>query len=147
MSIGDYCEQPAATVRAGETVRAAAQRMKLAGVGTLIVVEGDRPVGIVSDRDLVLGALCERLDAGALRVEEVASRPLVTIHRDAPVREAIRVMKRRAIRRLPVVDDKGALVGIASADDLTTLAVGELSALSAANAAQTPPSGAQRSES
>jgi CBS domain-containing protein len=147
MSIGDYCERPAATVRAGESVRAAAQRMKLAGVGSLIVVEGDRPVGIVSDRDLVLGALCKRLDTGALRVEEVASRPLATIHRDAPVREAIRLMKRRAIRRLPVVDDKGALVGIVSADDLTTLAVGELSGLAVAIAAQTPPSDAQRSES
>ncbi len=146
MPIGDYCEKPAATVRGEETVRTAAQRMRLAGLGSLVVVKDGRPIGLVTDRDLVLETLCKRLDPGALRVEEIASRPLVTIEQDAPVREAVRRMRRHAIRRLPVVDDKGQLVGIVAADDLLALAAGELSGLAVAIRAQAPSSEADRRE-
>jgi CBS domain-containing protein len=144
MPIGDYCQRPAATVLSSETVRSAAQRMKLAGLGSLVVVRDGRPVGIVTDRDLALEILCKRLDAGAVRIEELASRPLVSVHQDAGVREAVRVMARRGIRRLPVVDDKGDVVGIVAADDLVMLAIGELSGLAVALGAQAPPSDAQR---
>jgi CBS domain-containing protein len=144
MPIGDYCERPAATVLGSDSVRSAAQRMKLAGVGSLVVVRDGQPVGLVTDRDLVLETLCKRLDAGAIRVEEIASRPLVTVNQDAPVREAIRLMSRRGVRRLPVVDDKGEIVGIVAADDLTTLAITELSALAVAIGAQAPQAEAQR---
>lgn len=138
MSIGDYCQKPATTVLASESVRSAAQRMKLTGLGSLVVVRDGRPVGIVTDRDLALEILGKRLDAGAVRVEEVMSKPLVTVHQDAPVREAVRLMARRSVRRLPVVDEKGDLVGIAAADDLATLAIGELSSLVVAIGAQAP---------
>lgn len=146
MPISDYCEKPAVTVRADETVRAAAERMRLAGLGSVAVVKDGRPIGIVTDRDLVLGTLGKRLDAGAVRVEELVSRPLVTIEQDASVREAARRMRRYAVRRLPVVDDKGQLVGVVAADDLLALTAGELSGLAAAIRAQAPASDETRRE-
>lgn len=132
MPIGDYCEKPAATVRSDETVRAAAQRMRDEGLGSLAVVKDGLPTGIVTDRDLVLGMLCNRLDAGAITVDEIASRPLVTIEQERPVRDAVRLMRRHGLRRLPVVDDKGQLVGFVAADDLVSLAAAELSGLAVA---------------
>ena len=132
MSIDDYCEKPAATVRGEETVRAAAQRMQQEGLGSLVVVTDGRPVGMVTDRDLMLETLCNRLDPGSVRVEEIASRPLVSVEQDAPVREAVRMIRRHGVRRLPVVDDKGQLVGIVAADDLLSLAAAELSGLAVA---------------
>jgi CBS domain-containing protein len=138
MPIGDYCQKPAATVRSGETVRAAARRMREEGLGSLVVVKDGRPTGILTDRDLVLEILCNRLDPGAVSVDEIASRSLVTIEQEAPVREAARMIRRHAVRRLPVVDDKGQLVGIVAADDLLALAAAELSGLAGAVRAQRP---------
>lgn len=138
MSIDDYCEKPAATVRGEETVRAAAQRMQQEGLGSLVVVTDGRPVGMITDRDLMLETLCNRLDPGSVRVEEIASRPLVSVEQDAPVREAVRMIRRHGVRRLPVVDDKGQLVGIVAADDLLSLAAAELSGLAVAVRSQSP---------
>ena len=138
MAIVDFSQRPATTVLASDSVRSAAQRMKLAGLGSLIVVEDGRPVGIVTDRDLVLEILGKRLDASAVRVGEVMSKALYTVHQDAPVREAVRLMARRGVRRLPVVDDKGDVVGVVAADDLAMLAIGELSSLVVAIGAQAP---------
>jgi CBS domain-containing protein len=138
MPIGDYCEKPAATVGGAETVRTAAQRMAQEGLGSLAVVVDGRPVGIVTDRDLVLETLGNRLDPGSVSVEEIASRPLVSIDQNAPVREAVRMIRRHAIRRLPVVDEEGELVGIVAADDLLSLAAAELGGLAVAVRSQSP---------
>lgn len=138
MSIGDYCQKPAATVQGEETVRAAAKRMTLAGLGSMAVVKDGRPIGILTDRDLALETLCKRLDADTVRVEEILPHPVVTIEQEASVREAARRMRKHAVRRLPVVDDKGMLVGIVASDDLLELAAGELSGLATAIRAQAP---------
>jgi CBS domain-containing protein len=147
MPIDDYCEKPAATVLGSETIRAAAQQMKNAGLGSLVVVADGRPQGIVTDRDLVLGALCNRLDPGAVTVAEIASHPLVSIEQESSVGEAVRMIHQHAVRRLPVVDDKGELVGIVAADDLLSIAAEELNGLSAAVRAQRPIGDAGRRES
>ncbi len=138
MPIGDYCQKPAATVRGDETIHAAATRMKQERIGSLAVVEERRPVGIVTDRDVVLETLCKLLDAGSVKVGEIASRPLVSIEQDAPVREAVRMIRRHGVRRLPVVDEKGQLVGIVTGDDLLSLVAGELNGLTVAVHTQTP---------
>jgi signal-transduction protein with cAMP-binding, CBS, and nucleotidyltransferase domain len=107
-------------------------------LGSVVVVKNGSPVGIVTDRDLVMGTLCSRLDPGALSIAEVASRPLVTIAQEAPVREAVQMIRRHAVRRLPVVDENGQLVGIVAADDLVPLLAGELSGLAVALRTQSP---------
>jgi CBS domain-containing protein len=121
--------------------------MKQEGLGTLAVVADGRPVGIVTDRDLVLETLGKQLDPGAVRVEEIALRSLVTIDQDAPVREAARMIRRHAVRRLLVVDDKGQLVGIVAVDDLLSLAAAELGGLAVAVRAQSPSPDSSRRES
>jgi CBS domain-containing protein len=146
MPIDDYCEKPAVTVLGNETVRMAAQRMKSAGLGSLVVVADGRPTGIVTDRDLVIGTLCNRLDPGSVRVDEIASRPLVTIEQERSVGEAVRVIRHHAVRRIPVVDEKGGLVGIVAADDLISMAAGQLSGLAAAIRAQRPRNDLERRE-
>jgi len=110
--------------------------MKSEGLGCLVVVTDGRPNGIVTDRDLVLRTMCTRLDPGAVRVDEIASYPLVTIDHESSVEEAVRVIRHHAVRRLPVVDEKGVLVGLIAADDLLSLAGGELSRLTVAVHAQ-----------
>jgi CBS domain-containing protein len=138
MSIGDYCQKPAATVGGEETVRAAAQRMKREGLGSLVVVKDGGPLGIVTDRDLMIETLCNRIDPGTVRVEEVVAGPLLSVGQEAPVREAIRIICRKGVRRLPVVDEKQQLVGIVAADDLLQLIAAELSGLAVAVRAQSP---------
>jgi CBS domain-containing protein len=138
MTIADYCQKPAASVGGEETVRAAAQRMSQEGLGSLVVVKEGAPDGIVTDRDLMIETLCNRMDPGNVRVAEIASGPLVTVGQEAPVREAVRIIRRQGVRRLPVVDEKQQLVGIVAADDLLQLFAGELSGLAVAVRAQSP---------
>lgn len=132
MSIGNYCERPARTIGPEETVRAAAQRMAREGVGCLVVVADNEPKAIVTDRDLVLEVFCNNLDASVVPVGEIAAGRLVSVREDASVAEAGRIMARHAVRRLPVVDEKGHLVGVVTADDMMRLVVGELAGLAAA---------------
>ena len=136
MSVATYCTRSVFRVEADASARAVAERMTQQGMGCAIVVENQRPVGIVTDRDLVLEVLCRRLDAGSVPVGELATRPAITIREDAALGEALRTLGRRGIRRLPVVDDGGKLVGILTADDLMQVVAGELAGLGAAVHAQ-----------
>jgi len=139
VSIGAYCRRSVCAIGPEETARAAAERMDREGVGCLVVVEDGRPVGLLSDRDLALTILCDRLDAGAVSVGEIAAQPATTIAEDAPVAEAARRVRSSGLRRLPVVDADGRLVGILTADDLVGLAVGQLAHLAGAIEQQRPP--------
>jgi signal-transduction protein with cAMP-binding, CBS, and nucleotidyltransferase domain len=105
-----------AVIEAGSSITDAARRMNDAVVGALVVVEGDRPLGIVTDRDLVIRAMTHGLPADA-RVDAVMSTELVTLDADADVRDAFRLVHAKAIRRLPIVE-QGRLVGLISTDDL-----------------------------
>mgnify|MGYP001821198438 CR=1 FL=1 len=147
MPIGDYCQSPVATIRSDETARAAARRMRDEGLGCLAVVTDGHLQGVITDRDVVLETLCHRLDPGAVRVGEIASREAVTIDQRSPVREAVRLIRRHTLRRLPVVDDKGQLVGIVASDDLFSLFAAELNGLAVAVRAQSTGAEAVGSES
>jgi CBS domain-containing protein len=95
-------------------------------VGALVVVERDRPIGIVTDRDLALRAL-GRWRGPNVPVAEVMSTELVVVHVGDRLDEALYTMRRTGVRRLPIVDDTGFLVGVVSLDDLLVLLTGELS--------------------
>jgi len=98
------------------TIRDAAQLMDEAGVGSLAVIEGDRLVGIVTDRDLVRRGLARRLTAEA-RVDGVMSAPVITISADADLHEAFGIFRTHALRRLAVVRGEQ-FVGTITIDDL-----------------------------
>jgi len=132
MPIGAYARRTAHTVSPEETARAAAQRMEKEGIGCLVVVADQRPVGILTDRDLALRLLREKLDSGAVRVRELMRAPVVTVCADAALEVALRTLRTAAVRRLPVVDAEGKLIGIVAADDLLRLVTTELGDLAEA---------------
>lgn len=102
----------------------AAQTMKQEDVGSLPVVEDDRLIGILTDRDIVLRAVAERVDPQSINVGDVASRDLVTVEPDQDLDEALVLMARHRVRRLPVVED-GRLVGMLAQADVAVEAKGK----------------------
>jgi CBS domain-containing protein len=99
-----------------QSLAEAADVMKDEDVGSVPVVDDGRLVGILTDRDIVIRAVAERRDPQAVKVDEVASRELVTVEPEQDLDEALTLMARHQVRRLPVVEG-GQLVGmIAQAD-------------------------------
>ena len=94
----------------------AAQAMKQEDVGSLPVVEGGRLLAVLTDRDIVVRAVAEGVDLQATRVGDVASREPVTVGPEEDLDEALRLMARHQVRRLPVVDEQGLVGMLAQAD-------------------------------
>lgn len=105
------------TIRPGTSVRDAAKTMIQKEKGPLPIVKGDRPVAIVTDRDLVAHVLAEGRDPDSTTVDDVASRDLATIEPDKDVNEARRLMAQRELDRI-LVTQGGRLVGIISEADI-----------------------------
>ena len=105
------------TVTPDSTVEEAARLMRDGDVGSIPLVEGTKCIGTVTDRDIVLRVVAEsrQLDT---RVGEIASKQLVTVDPQQPVDEAMRLMAEHQVRRLPVCEDDGRLVGIVSQADI-----------------------------
>lgn len=103
------------TIDSQSTVFDAAELMSRKGVGDLIVVENEMPVGIVTERDFVRRLVAKRRSFDT-KVSDVMSKPLITINSDASIKEAARKMVKSSIRRLPVLEDHK-LVGILVVSD------------------------------
>ncbi len=99
------------------TVVEAARLMRDEGIGDVIVTDGDRAAGIVTDRDIVVRAVADGRAPESVRLEQVGSQDLTAVSPDDPVERAIEIMRERAVRRVPVVED-GRPVGIVSIGDL-----------------------------
>lgn len=112
------------------TVAEAAQLMKNDDIGSLPILDGEQLAGMVTDRDIVVRAIAEGKDPRGMPVREVASRELVTVHADEELSRALQLMASQQVRRLPVVDDDGRLVGILAQADVAVeakeKAVGEM---------------------
>lgn len=126
-SIGDLMTSNPKTVEATSTIAEAAQIMKSEDTGIVPVVEGERLVGTITDRDITIRVVAEGNDPQTTSVEEVASTDLVTVDPQQDLSEALRLMAQHQVRRLPVVEEDGRLIGIVSqadvaraADDSTT---------------------------
>lgn len=122
MSINTLFNPNVATVSAGEDVAAAAELMREEHVGDLIVVEqrgaGMVPVGILTDRDIVVGVVAKRVAPDQVTVGDTMTRDVLTVREDASLEYAVREMRRRGVRRAPVVRANGDLVGVIALDDL-----------------------------
>ena len=105
------------TVETGASAQEAARLMKSEDVGSIPIVEGDRLVGIITDRDIALKIVAEGKDVQS-SVGEIASRDLVTIDPQQSLEEAARLMGQHQLRRLPVVEEDGKLVGIVAQADV-----------------------------
>ncbi len=133
MPIGDVCIRDVVIARRETTAREAARLMAGNHVGNLVVVEdvGGRkvPVGIITDRDIVRNVVAEGLDARVFTVGDLVSRDLVRAEEQQGIYECMQQMRINGIRRMPVVDTKGSLVGIISLDDLIQLLAAEMNEL------------------
>jgi CBS domain-containing protein len=126
MSVGSICTPCVDLASADETTQAAAQRMRDRRVGTLVILdEAKKPVGILTDRDLVIHALAEGKDPRVAKVAEVMTPDPRTISEAAPIEQALSLMRSGAFRRVPVTGSGGQLVGLVSLDDILSLLADE----------------------
>jgi CBS domain-containing protein len=134
MAIGEICSRDVVFVARNESCAQAARLMREHHVGSLVVVqENERrvPVGMLTDRDLAVGVMALGLDPEKT-IAEAAMRPdVVVVREDEGIGRAIALMRNRGVRRLPVVDEAGTLVGMLAADDLIELFADEMSGLAA----------------
>jgi CBS domain-containing protein len=121
---------------ADSTVPAVAALMRKHHVGDVIVVEGAAenrmPLGIITDRDIVIEAVALDIDTSVLTAGDLMSAPLVTVAENAGLVETLRLMRNHKIRRIPVVTPSGSLYGIVTADDIMNLLAMEMSLMTAA---------------
>jgi CBS domain-containing protein len=96
----------------------AAQAMRDAGIGDVVITEGPTLAGLVTDRDIVVRAIAERLDPETTTIGQIATRELMMVPASATVEDAVQAMRDRAVRRLLVCDADRKLVGIISLSDI-----------------------------
>lgn len=156
MNVGEVCVRTVAVVQQQESVLAAAQVMREHGTGDVLVVErkdgGNEPIGILTDRDVVLRGVCAGRDLATTTAFELMTIAPVVAQESESVLALIERMRGHGVRRVPVVTDDGTLVGIVAYDDLVELLAGTLAKLTMvvdrgrdreANAASWSPSGAR----
>jgi len=122
MLAGEYCNRDVAILGKTDSVVKAAQLMRECHVGDVLVVESRNdervPVGILTDRDIVIGVLAEEVDINIVTVEDVMSCKLITSRESDDLMITIKRMRANGVRRIPIVNQRGGLVGILSTDDI-----------------------------
>ncbi len=134
MKVRDFTWRKPVTIEVDETVSVAAQRFADAGVGALIVIDQGRPVGIVTDRDLVVRGMAHRVDPES-RIDALMSMGVTALDAEEDAAELYAVFAREAIRRVPIVDHD-TVVGVVSIDDVLVSTAGELADLTKVLSAQ-----------
>lgn len=136
MTIGAICNHEVITVQRDTTVLQAAKLMRQHHVGDVVVVENHKedskgklvPIGIVTDRDVVIELVATELDCRVITTGDIMAANLTVVKDSAGIFETIQIMTNKGVRRLPVVDVHGKLVGIITLDDLLLLLAKEMGA-------------------
>ncbi|CEG55536.1 CBS domain-containing protein [Legionella fallonii] len=130
MRIGEYCNQDVITMNGEESVKAAAELMRRHHVGDIVLVDERNgqyiPRGIITDRDIVIEVVAKGIDADSLTVQDIITRPLLTVHEDESLLNCLKLMRVKGVRRLPVVNENKVLMGVISFDDITAVLSGML---------------------
>lgn len=130
LNAGEICSRIVVVAERDTPLPAAARRMREQHVGCLVVVDetgsGRRVVGMLTDRDIVTAVMAQALDPSALRVEDVMSADVVTAREADAFAELLAMMRRKGVRRLPVIDPQGVLVGLVTLDDLLEILAEQL---------------------
>jgi CBS domain-containing protein len=141
MNIGEICSREVYVAKPSEPLAEAAREMCRRNVGTVVVVERQgelvRPIGIVTDRDIVRALVQRAARIDELEIGSVMTWSPLALREDSEIGEAIEFLSESTIRRAPVISDTGDLVGIVSIDDLLPIVSEELGALTRLIARQT----------
>ena len=125
MTVGKVCNRQVTTVDIEDSILDAVHLMRRHHVGDVIVTrstpDGRRPVGILTDRDIVIELLGEDVDPSAVGIKDVMSAELLTATESDSIRDSVKRMRTAGVRRMPVVDADGKLVGIFTLDDAIDL--------------------------
>ena len=112
MSLGNLCRREVVVVNQGTPIKEAVKFMEEKNIGSVIVVGGGKPVGIATDRDILLRVVNKGLDPEKSSVDDVMTKEIVTLREDMGLFEALEQVKGKGIRRFPIVDARGNLKGI-----------------------------------
>ena len=125
MQVADICNRDVVTLASDASLREAARVMRERHVGDVVIVDapdpGQTPLGILTDRDIVVEVLARDVDLDSVAIGDTMSFELLSIGEDQSIDDAIELMRGKAVRRAPVVDGNGALAGVVSVDDLIGL--------------------------
>lgn len=133
MSVGEFCNREVIVVERSESVREAVHLMRKHHVGSVVVIDkaGNvvKPLGILTDRDIVIEVLAEDVDPAAVNIGDIMSTEPVTVDESVTLLDALEVMRKRGVRRTLVVNDKGYLLGVLAVDDILELLGEQVAAL------------------
>lgn len=137
MKVGEICERDVVVCARDATVVTAAKLMRHHHVGCVVVADRTNgglgtPLGILTDRDIVLGVTALDLEADVITAGDIMLRDLCTVRADQDVLDAMHIMRSKGVRRLPVVNGEGLLLGIVSFDDVLGHVTEQLSELTRA---------------
>ena len=134
MSVGEFCNRQVVITSPESDIVSVAKLMRKHHVGDVVIVQGkegedNMPLGIITDRDLVIELMAKEVPFDSVTVGDAMSYELVTCRESDGIWEALQRMESRGIRRMVVVNDEGSLVGILTVDDLLELLAEEMTAL------------------
>ncbi len=122
IKITDYMTKPVVTVKATETIRGAVKKMDHYNIGSLIVVDGSKkPVGIMTERDIIRKALAANLDLDKTSIAKIMTKKVMTVRMEGTLIEVASIMKAHTMRRIVVVDKSGKAVGVVTSKDLVDI--------------------------
>ena len=121
MSLERICTNAVVTISPDATVLEAARLLQSKHIGCLVVIDESRPIGIVTDRDIVLKVVAGEKKPAETAVKNIMTTNPTTVNVNYDLLDAVRLMHNRGVRRLPVVDEHRHLLGIITMDDLLTV--------------------------
>lgn len=139
MAIQELVRTDVVTAPPDASARNVATLMEEKDVGSVLIVEDNRPVGIVTDRDLTLEVVSRGSDATELSVSDVMTTNPFTVDQDEGIYEVLAQVSQEGVRRIPVTGEDGTLVGIVTLDDFVVLLAGEMQNVSDVIQAESPP--------
>jgi CBS domain-containing protein len=132
MSLESLCRREIVCVRTSDKVIAATRLMEEKNVGSVVVVSEDKPVGIMTDRDVMIRLVNKGLDPEKIPVSDVMSVEIITLNQNTGLYDALEQIKesKSSVRRFPIVDENGSIKGIITLDDVVYLLGKEMSDVS-----------------
>lgn len=117
VKVEDFMTKKVVTIESSKSILDAAKTMNEQHVGSVVVVQGEKPIGIITDRDIVVRAVVQGLDLETEKVDRIMSKPVATVAPETPMLDAVAAMDKHSIRRIPVVKH-GKIVGIVTSSDV-----------------------------